>query len=59
MISGEAIAQPILHPVTEYVFEIEFIVTVLSFIPGNEAIDTPFDLLRPLIPVHRTSRDID
>src|SRR5436190_24060058 len=34
-----AIAQPTRHPVTEYVFEIEFIVMVRSFIPGREAME--------------------
>ena len=35
--SAGAIVQPIRHPVTEYVFDIEWIDTVRSAIPGSVA----------------------
>ncbi len=35
--SGDAIVQPIRQPVTEYVFDIEWMLTVRSAIPGSVA----------------------
>ena len=35
--AGEAMVQPIRQPVTEYVFDIEWMLTVRSAIPGSVA----------------------
>ena len=40
VISGGATVQPTRQPVTAYVFDIPFIVTVRSRMPSSEAIET-------------------